>query len=70
MSESAAEDIGNDIRRRDEERLEIQAVQGLGAGGALLFNEPVRPEPLIKPKRANMEPVEEEAEPGVSVGKW
>jgi monovalent cation:H+ antiporter-2, CPA2 family len=70
MSEAAAEEIGNDIRRRDEERLEIQAVQGLGAGRALLFNEPVKPEPLIKPKRANIENAEEDASAGVSVGKW
>jgi monovalent cation:H+ antiporter-2, CPA2 family len=70
MSEAAAEEIGNDIRRRDEERLEIQAVQGLGAGRALLFNEPVKPEPLIKPKRANVENAEEDASAGVSVGKW
>jgi monovalent cation:H+ antiporter-2, CPA2 family len=70
MSEAAAEEIGNDIRRRDEERLEIQAVQGLGAGRALLFNEPVRPEPLIKPKRSNAENPEEDTSAGVSVGKW
>ncbi|SFB08083.1 monovalent cation:H+ antiporter-2, CPA2 family [Rhizobium sp. NFR07] len=70
MSEAAAEEIGNDIRRRDEERLEIQAVQGLGAGRALLFNEPVKPEPLIKPKRANVENAEEETSAGASVGKW
>ncbi|WJH39122.1 monovalent cation:proton antiporter-2 (CPA2) family protein [Aliirhizobium terrae] len=70
MSEAAAEEIGNDIRRRDEERLEIQAVQGLGAGRALLFNEPVKPEPLIKPKRANVENAEEDASTGVSIGKW
>jgi CPA2 family monovalent cation:H+ antiporter-2 len=52
MSESDAFDIGEDIRRRDEERLQIQAVQGLGAGREMLLNRPVRPEPLIKPKRA------------------
>jgi CPA2 family monovalent cation:H+ antiporter-2 len=51
MSENSASDIVEDIRGRDEERLQIQAVQGLGAGRGLLFNSPVRPEPLIKPKR-------------------
>jgi CPA2 family monovalent cation:H+ antiporter-2 len=51
MTESSASDIVEDIRGRDEERLQIQAVQGLGAGRGLLFNSPVRPEPLIKPKR-------------------
>ncbi|MCQ1573221.1 monovalent cation:proton antiporter-2 (CPA2) family protein [Neorhizobium galegae] len=52
MSENEADDIGDDIRQRDEERLQIQAVQGLGAGREMLFNSPVRPEPLIKPKRS------------------
>ncbi len=52
MSENSAYDIVEDIRNRDEERLQIQAVQGLGAGREMLFNSPVRPEPLIKPKRA------------------
>jgi len=52
MSENEAEEIGDDIRRRDEERLQIQAVEGLGAGREMLLNRPVRPEPLIKPKRA------------------
>jgi CPA2 family monovalent cation:H+ antiporter-2 len=52
MSENEAYEIGDDIRQRDEERLQIQAVQGLGAGREKLFNSPVRPEPLIKPKRA------------------
>lgn len=54
MSEADAQEIGNDIRRRDEERLQVQAVQGLGAGREMLFNSPVRPEPLIKPKRKTM----------------
>ena len=68
MSESAAADIVEDIRNRDEERLQLQAVQGLGAGRGLLFNRPVRPEPLIKPKRAKAleevgaEPVSAEAD--------
>ncbi|TCV76234.1 Kef-type potassium/proton antiporter (CPA2 family) [Neorhizobium sp. R1-B] len=52
MSENEAEEISDDIRRRDEERLQVQAVQGLGAGREMLLNRPVRPEPLIKPKRA------------------
>jgi CPA2 family monovalent cation:H+ antiporter-2 len=64
MSESAAYEIGDDIRTRDEERLQIQAVQGLGAGREKLFNSPVRPEPLIKPKRATIM----EEMPGERVG--
>lgn len=63
MSEIDAEEIGDDIRQRDEERLQIQAVQGLGAGREMLFNSPVRPEPLIKPKRALMVDDELSAEP-------
>ena len=42
--------IGNDIRRRDEERLILQAAEGLTAGRHMLHSRPVRPEPLIKPK--------------------
>jgi CPA2 family monovalent cation:H+ antiporter-2 len=52
MADVEAADIGSDIRRRDEERLQIQAVQGLAAGREMLHNRPVRPEPLIKPKKA------------------
>jgi CPA2 family monovalent cation:H+ antiporter-2 len=68
MSESAASEIGDDIRRRDEERLQVQAVQGLGAGREMLFNSPVRPEPLIKPKRAAKNA--EDKVSSVSIGKW
>jgi CPA2 family monovalent cation:H+ antiporter-2 len=52
MADVEATEIGSDIRRRDEERLQIQAVQGLAAGREMLHNRPVRPEPLIKPKKA------------------
>nr|WP_325261729.1 monovalent cation:proton antiporter-2 (CPA2) family protein [uncultured Rhizobium sp.] len=68
MSEAAASEIGDDIRRRDEERLQVQAVQGLGAGREMLFNSPVRPEPLIKPKRSGKSP--EDKVSNVSIGKW
>ncbi|OHV75854.1 monovalent cation:proton antiporter-2 (CPA2) family protein [Rhizobium sp. LCM 4573] len=67
MSENEAYEIGEDIRRRDEERLQIQAVQGLGAGQEMLLNRPVRPEPLIKPKRA-VALDEPEAEPEPAAG--
>ncbi|MGN7292158.1 monovalent cation:proton antiporter-2 (CPA2) family protein [Rhizobium sp. SAFR-030] len=43
--------IGDDIRRRDEERLQIQAADGISAGLHMLHTRPVRPEPLTKPKR-------------------
>ncbi|EUC01413.1 potassium efflux system protein [Rhizobium sp. CF080] len=66
MSEIDAQEIGDDIRQRDEERLQIQAVQGLGAGREMLFNSPVRPEPLIKPKRAMVVDDEMSAEPATA----
>lgn len=50
-SEAEAAEIGDDIRRRDAERLDIQAAEGISAGGHMLHTRPVRPEPLTKPKR-------------------
>ncbi|MBC7311228.1 MAG: NAD-binding protein, partial [Rhizobium sp.] len=52
VGEDEAYAIGEDIRRRDEERLKIQVAEGLHAGRHMLHNRPVRPEPLVKPKRA------------------
>ncbi|HCL64278.1 MAG TPA: potassium transporter TrkA [Rhizobium sp.] len=52
VSEEEALAIGEDIRKRDEERLQIQAAEGFLAGRHMLHNKPVRPEPLMKPKRA------------------
>lgn len=52
LSEEEALAIGEDIRKRDEERLQIQSADGLLAGRHMLHNKPVRPEPLMKPKRA------------------
>jgi len=53
VSEEEALAIGEDIRRRDEERLQIQAAEGVLAGRHMLHNKPVRPEPLMKPKRTS-----------------
>ena len=50
-SEDQAASISEDVRHRDEERLAIQAVEGLLAGQEKLHTRPVTPEPLIKPKR-------------------
>lgn len=50
-SEDRAAAISEDVRHRDEERLAIQAVEGLLAGREKLHTRPVTPEPLIKPKR-------------------
>jgi CPA2 family monovalent cation:H+ antiporter-2 len=51
VSEDEAYEIGEDIRRRDEERLKLQAQEGIQAGRDLMHNRPVKPEPLVKPKR-------------------
>lgn len=50
-SEDLARDIETTIRRLDEERLTIQAADGIFAGGDKVLTRPVSPEPLIKPKR-------------------
>jgi CPA2 family monovalent cation:H+ antiporter-2 len=49
--EATAIEIADDIRRRDEERLQLQAVEGLASGRELMLNRPMQPEPLIKPRR-------------------
>ena len=50
MEETIAYEIGEDVRRRDEERLLLQASEGIYAGADMLLSKPVTPEPLIKPK--------------------
>ncbi|HSX75945.1 MAG TPA: monovalent cation:proton antiporter-2 (CPA2) family protein [Shinella sp.] len=52
--------IGDDIRRRDLARLELQAVEGLAAGRHMLHTKPVKPEPLVKPKKLALSDVDEE----------
>ncbi len=51
MDESTAALIREDVRRRDEERLALQQVEGLAAGRDRWLTKPVTPEPLIKPTR-------------------
>lgn len=51
VSEDIAISIRDDVRKRDEERLRIQAVDGIYAGGHMLHTRPVTPEPLTKPTR-------------------
>ena len=51
LDEDMAAAISDDIRRRDEERLVLQAAEGLQAGRHMLYSRPVTPEPLVKPKR-------------------
>lgn len=50
-NQELAQDITNDVRQRDENRLYVQASEGILAGGQFLFTKPVTPEPLVKPAR-------------------
>uniref|UniRef100_UPI003F286EC2 monovalent cation:proton antiporter-2 (CPA2) family protein n=1 Tax=Rhizobium sp. F40D2 TaxID=3453141 RepID=UPI003F286EC2 len=59
VPEVDAYEIGEDIRKRDEARLVLQVSEGLQAGRDMLFSHPVRPEPLVKPKRA-ADPLEDD----------
>ncbi|MEF0939436.1 monovalent cation:proton antiporter-2 (CPA2) family protein [Rhizobium sp. BR 362] len=52
VSEAEAFEIGEDIRKRDEQRLVLQVSEGLQAGRDMLYSRPVKPEPLVKPKRS------------------
>ena len=66
MDEGTASAILEDVRRRDEERLALQAVEGIQAGRDRWYTKPVTPEPLIKPtreaKRLDKQGQEEEAQ--------
>lgn len=46
-------EIADIVRRLDEERLAIQAAEGIFAGKEKLLTRPVMPEPLVKPKRVS-----------------
>ena len=48
VPEAQASEIVEDIRKRDEIRLQLQQVQGIAAGREMLHNRPVQPEPLVK----------------------
>ncbi|MDN5927864.1 MAG: monovalent cation:proton antiporter-2 (CPA2) family protein [Hyphomicrobiales bacterium] len=50
-AEEQAYEISQDVRKRDEERLAIQAVDGITAGLEKMRLKPVTPEPLVKPTR-------------------
>ncbi|SMH40138.1 monovalent cation:proton antiporter-2 (CPA2) family protein [Mesorhizobium australicum] len=51
VSEMEALEIAEDVRRRDEERLAMQATGGAYAGSGTLTTTPVSPEPLTRPSR-------------------
>jgi len=48
VGEDVAAEIADDVRKRDEERLEMQITEGFYAGDG---GKPVAPEPLVKPSR-------------------
>jgi monovalent cation:H+ antiporter-2, CPA2 family len=50
MDQEQAELIMADMRRRDEDRLAVQAVEGIAAGRDMLLTKPT-PEPLVPPRR-------------------
>ncbi|WP_421591843.1 monovalent cation:proton antiporter-2 (CPA2) family protein [Shinella sp. M27] len=52
--------ISDDIRRRDVARLELQAAEGISAGRHMLHSKPVKPEPLVKPKKKTQAEIDEE----------
>ncbi len=54
--------ISDDIRRRDVARLELQAAEGIAAGRHMLHSKPVKPEPLVKPKKKTQAEADEEEE--------
>lgn len=50
-SRDIASGIVDDVRQRDEERLDVQAVEGFYAGSDRMRVRPVVPEPLVRPER-------------------
>jgi monovalent cation:H+ antiporter-2, CPA2 family len=52
LSHEEAQDIVDDIRHRDYERLAVQRSEGINAGRDMLHFHPVRPQPLIERKPA------------------
>ena len=51
---------GRRYSRRDVARLELQAAEGISAGRHMLHSKPVKPEPLVKPKKKTLADEEEE----------
>jgi CPA2 family monovalent cation:H+ antiporter-2 len=64
VDEGTSSEIMDDVRRRDEERLAIQAVEGIHAGRDKLRFRPVNPEPLIKPSRESRRLDRQDGQPG------
>ena len=51
ISDALATEIIDDVRKRDEERLRMQATDGIAAGDHMVHTRPVTPEPLSKPTK-------------------
>lgn len=54
-SEDISYKIAKEVRKRDEERLALQEAGGARAGDAHLLTKPLKPEPLIKPKKEHLD---------------
>ncbi len=52
VPEQEAVDIGDDVRRRDAERLQLQVTGGLQAGRDLMHGNRIKPQPLTAPKKS------------------
>ncbi|MEM9573924.1 MAG: cation:proton antiporter, partial [Pseudomonadota bacterium] len=50
-SDALATEIVDDVRKRDSERLRVQATDGITAGAHMVHTKPVTPEPLSKPPK-------------------
>ncbi|MAY62069.1 MAG: potassium transporter TrkA [Rhizobiales bacterium] len=61
-SEDWASEVEDMIRKLDEERLALQAAEGIYAGAEKMLTRPVIPEPLIKPKEKKDRPEPPEGE--------
>lgn len=61
-SEDWASEVEDMIRKLDEERLALQAAEGIYAGAEKVLTRPVIPEPLIKPKDKKDRPEPPEGE--------
>jgi glutathione-regulated potassium-efflux system protein KefB len=68
IPDEEAEEIVEDVRRRDAERLQVQATGGLMAGRDLMRGNEPTPGPLVKPKRAAQALSEETAVVAVEDG--
>lgn len=62
IASETAQEIADDVRRRDLERLAIQQVEGVFGGADRMFSHKMMPEPLIKPQREAQPLSEETAE--------